>query len=66
MAKGSGKDGPFMTAHKAAASLLAAGPDMHLVGMNPAVNTLQDPIQQNTATLTHAPAVHTVELWLHT
>ncbi len=28
--------------------------DMHPVGMNPAVNTLQDPIQRNTVTLTHA------------
>ncbi len=48
----SGMDGLFMTAHKAAA-------DMHPVGMNPAVNTLQDPIQQNTATLTHALPVLT-------
>ncbi len=36
-----------MTAHKVAASLLAAGPDMHPVGMNPTVNALQDPIQRN-------------------
>ncbi len=50
----SSKDGLFMTAHKAAASLLSAGPNMHPVGMNPAVNTLQDPIQRNTVTLTHA------------
>ncbi len=48
-----------MTAHKAAASLLAAGPDMLLVGMNPAVNTLQDLIQRNTATLTHTYPVLT-------
>ncbi len=59
MAQGSGKDGPFTTAHKAAASLLAAGPDMHPVGINPALNTLQDPIQRNTATLTHAVLVLT-------
>ncbi len=42
-----------MTAHKAAASLLAAGPDMHPVGMNSAINTFQDPIR-NTVILTHA------------
>lgn len=46
-----------MTAHKVAASLLAAGPDMHPVGMNPTVNTLQDPIQRNTANLTHTVLV---------
>ncbi len=48
-----------MTAHKTAASLLAVGPDMHPVGMNPAVNTLQDPIQRDAATLTHAVLVLT-------
>ncbi|KAF4111114.1 hypothetical protein G5714_008145 [Onychostoma macrolepis] len=52
-AQGSGKDGPFMTAHKAAASLPAPRPKMHPVGMIPAVNTLQDPIQRNRETLTH-------------
>ncbi len=48
-----------MTAHKSVTSLLAVGPDMHPVGMNPAVNTLQDPIQRNTVTLTLAVLVLT-------
>ncbi len=45
--------------HHAHASWLAAGPDMYPVGRNPAANTLQDPIQQNTASLTHALPVLT-------
>ena len=52
--QGSGKDGPFMTAHTAAAFSLAAEPDVHLVGLIPAVDTLQDYTQRDATDLTHA------------
>ena len=52
--QGSGKDGPFMTAHTAAAFSLMAEPDVHLVGLTPAVDTLQDYTQRDAADLTHA------------
>ena len=50
MAQEADKDSPFMTAHTAAAFSLAAGPNVYLVGLNPAVDTLQDYTQRNAAT----------------